>query len=349
MVGVRVRGGLRRSVRRVRGAKRRERGTYFRPLVHDDRASSAPGPRRRPLPGRGFLSPPGHRTRWMAAARASASTSGPTRRLAGAATRFPPCTPSAPAPSVRRGRGRCRQPGFRSPPIMTEEPASGWLVPRSHPSSSHPRPGDSTIDRARPAPTTATGRRRAGAWRPTRRPSTGRWRRRLRLKALTIFWRDRRVISAGVPGTLAFGRDALSPGSRRCSSIGHRARCSLVPRRAPGPEGGRLPGRGAGKSCMRSAAASWRAPERCRNAVLRQHRRHAAVHILYTEYLRWNQRRAFGVALLPRPRNALRWIENSGDKGRRRLRRVPAQERARPAQPGMEGSWTASRTSTAPG
>jgi len=109
---------------------------------------------------------------------------------------MPPGNPvSAPA---HRDRGA--RVGLAVPRLASGLPASGaQAIRRAH----HARPRDYV-----------TGRRRAGARRTTRRPSTGRSRSLVAdLKALTIFWEDRRVISAGVPWYASpFGRDALITG-----------------------------------------------------------------------------------------------------------------------------------------
>ena len=59
--------------------------------------------------------------------------------------------------------------------------------------------------------------------------------------------------------------------------------------------------------------------------------------MLVGELSRWGNRRDEVDALLPAADRALEWITELRRQGRRRVRRVPAHHRPRPAEPGLEG------------
>jgi glycogen debranching enzyme len=302
----------------VRGAKRRERGTYFRPLVHDDRVVFCYQGRDGVLyrvevffPTRAPDEMDGGRARFS-------FHLGPDESVSLELHAVPSLHAVRSGTSVREAADAARQPGFRSPPIMTEEPESGWLYPGSHPSSEPPAPRrfDDRIARAR-----ADYRHWAeasGCVETDEEAFNGALAQSVAdLKALTIFWEDRRVISAGVPWYASpFGRDALITGFQALLVNPDIARDALLFLAAH--QGRKVddfreeePGK---------ILHEIRRGELARTGEVPHTPYYGSIDatplfiILYTEYLRWTNDRAFGVALLPAAENALRWIENSGDK-----------------------------------
>ena len=302
----------------VRGAKRRERGTYFRPLVHDDRVVFCYQGRDGVLyrvevffPTRAPDEMDGGRARFS-------FHLGPDESASLELHAVPSLHAVRSGTSVREAADAARQPGFRSPPIMTEEPESGWLYPGSHPSSQPPAPRrfDDRIARAR-----ADYRHWAeasGCVETDEEAFNGALAQSVAdLKALTIFWEDRRVISAGVPWYASpFGRDALITGFQALLVNPDIARDALLFLAAH--QGRKVddfreeePGK---------ILHEIRRGELARTGEVPHTPYYGSIDatplfiILYTEYLRWTNDRASGLALLPAAENALRWIENSGDK-----------------------------------
>ncbi len=302
----------------VRGAKRRERGTYFRPLVHEDRVVFCYQGRDGVL-YRAEVFFPTRAPDEMDGGRARFSFHlGPNESASLELHAIPSLHAVRSGTSVREAADAARQPGFRSPPIVTEEPESGWLYPGSHPSSQPPAPRrfDERIARARGDYrhwAEASGRTETDeeAFNGALSQSVA------DLKALTIFWEDRRVISAGVPWYASpFGRDALITGFQALLVNPDIARDALLFLAAH--QGRKVddfreeePGK---------ILHEIRRGELARTGEVPHTPYYGSVDatplfiILYTEYLRWTNDRASGVALLPAAENALRWIENSGDK-----------------------------------
>ncbi len=302
----------------VRGAKRRERGTYFRPLVHEDRVIFCYQGRDGVL-YRAEVFFPTRAPDEMDGGRARFSFHlGPNESASLELHAIPSLHAVRSGTSVREAADAARQPGFRSPPIVTEEPESGWLYPGSHPASQPPAPRrfDERITRARGDYrhwAEASGRTETDeeAFNGALAQSVA------DLKALTIFWEDRRVISAGVPWYASpFGRDALITGFQALLVNPDIARDALLFLAAH--QGRKVddfreeePGK---------ILHEIRRGELARTGEVPHTPYYGSVDatplfiILYTEYLRWTNDRASGVALLPAAENALRWIENSGDK-----------------------------------
>src|SRR3954467_2795305 len=198
----------------VRGARRRARGTYFRPRVEKDRVVCA-------YQGRdGVL----YRMEVFFPVRAPDEISagrarfrfhlGPNETTSLELHALPSLHAVRSGTSVREAADAARQPGFKPPPVASEEPDSGWLYPGSHPATEPParRRFDERIARARAgyrqwAESSAriTTNEEAFDWALTQAVAD--------LKALSIFWDGRRVVSAGVPWYASpFGRDALITG-----------------------------------------------------------------------------------------------------------------------------------------
>jgi len=302
----------------VRGAKRRERGTYFRPLVYEERVVFCYQGRDGVL-YRAEVFFPTRAPDEMDGGRARFSFHlGPNESASLELHAVPSLHAVRSGTSVREAADAARQPGFRSPPIVTEEPDSGWLYPGSHPSSQPPAPRrfDERIARARADYrhwAEASGRVETDeeAFNGAVAQSVA------DLKALTIFWEDRRVISAGVPWYASpFGRDALITGFQALLVNPDIARDALLFLAAH--QGRRVddfreeePGK---------ILHEIRRGELARTGEVPHTPYYGSVDatplflILYTEYLQWTNDRASGVALLPAAESALRWIENSGDK-----------------------------------
>ena len=302
----------------VRGAKRRERGTYFRPLVHDDRVVFCYQGRDGVL-YRAEVFFPARAPDEMDGGRARFSFHlGPNETASLELHALPSLHAVLSGTSVREAADAARQPGFRSPPIMTEEPESGWLYPGSHPASHPPAPRrfDERIARARGdyhhwAEASGCVETDEEAFNGALAQSVA------DLKALTIFWEDRRVISAGVPWFASpFGRDALITGFQALLVNPDIARDALLFLAAH--QGRKVddfreeePGK---------ILHEIRRGELARTGEVPHTPYYGSIDatplflILYTEYLRWTNDRASGVALLPAAESALRWIEQSGDK-----------------------------------
>jgi glycogen debranching enzyme len=220
--------------------------------------------------------------------------------------------------SVREAADAARQPGFRPPPIATEEPESGWMYPGSHPPS---HPASSRRFEERTARARADYRQWAEACsRVDTDEETFDWAAAQAvadLKALTIFWGGRRMISAGVPWYASpFGRDSLITGFQALLVNPEIARDALLFLAA---HQGRMvddfreeePGK---------ILHEIRRGELARTGEVPHTPYYGSVDatplfvILYTEYLSWTNDRVTGEQLLPAAEAALRWMEESGDK-----------------------------------
>src|SRR5205823_3070575 len=179
-------------------------------------------PFRRGLPGSGELPAPppraAHRRSLRRTAHAHQLPRPGHRVLGGVRVRLrlrrPVRGPRREAARAREAADAARQPGYRAPPIVSEEPDSGWLYPGSHPDSQPPpqRRFDERVARAR-----ADYRQwaEAGARFETNEEALNSALAQAiaDLKALSVFWDGRRVVSAGVPWYASpFGRDALITG-----------------------------------------------------------------------------------------------------------------------------------------
>ena len=184
----------------VRGAKRRERGTYFLPLLDDQRVVSCYQGRDGVL-YRVEVSFPTRRPDEIEGGRARFNFHlGPNESASLELHALPSLHAVRSGTSVREAADAARQPGFHPPPIASEEPDSGWLYPGSHPSSQPPpqRRFEERISRAR-----ADYRQWAEVCSRLDTDEEGfrfaSGQAIADLKALSVFWDGRRVISAGVP------------------------------------------------------------------------------------------------------------------------------------------------------
>src|SRR5262249_50491904 len=220
--------------------------------------------------------------------------------------------------SLREAADAARQPGYRPPPIATEEPDADWLYPGSHPASQPPPP-------RRFEERTARARADYRQWAQTcSRVETDEEtfdfaaaQSIADLKALSIFSDGRRVISAGIPWYGSpFGRDALITGFQSLLVNPDIARDALLFLAAH--QGRRVddfreeePGK---------IMHEIRRGELARTGDVPHTPYYGSVDstplfiILYTEYLRWTNDRVTGEQLLPAAEDALRWIEQYGDK-----------------------------------
>jgi glycogen debranching enzyme len=302
----------------VRGARRRERGTYFRPLVDKDSVTCA-------YQGRdGVL----YRAEIFFPVRAPDEVSGGRARFNfhlgpnESATLELHALPSIHAvrsgTSVREAADAARQPGYKPPSVVGEEPESGWTYPGSHPVSQTPAPRrfDDRIARARAdyrqwadASARVHGNEEAFNWALTQAVAD--------LKALSIYWEGRRVISAGVPWYASpFGRDALITGFQALLVNPDIARDALLFLAAhQGKKVDDFREEEPGKILHEI-----RRGELARTGEVPHTPYYGSIDstplfiILYTEYLQWTGDRATGAQLLPAAEAALRWIDEWGDK-----------------------------------
>ncbi len=302
----------------VRGARRPARGTYFRPLVQRDRVVCC-------YQGRdGVL----YRAEIFFSLRAPDEIAenkarfnfhlGPNESASLELHALPSLHAVRSGTSVREAADSARQEGYRPPSLLAEEPDSGWLFPGSHPATHPPAPRrfDERAARARAdyrswAEASARIRTSEEAfnWALTQATAD--------LKALSIHWDGRRVISAGVPWYASpFGRDALITGFQALLVNPEIARDALLFLAAY--QGKRVddfreeePGK---------ILHEIRRGEMARTGEVPHTPYYGSVDstplfiILYTEYLQWTGDRATGEQLLPAAEAALRWIEEYGDK-----------------------------------
>jgi glycogen debranching enzyme len=302
----------------VRGAKRRERGTYFLPLVFPDRVVSCYQGRDGVL-YRAEISFPTRAPDQIEGGRARFNFHlGPNETASLELHALPSLHAVRSGTSVREAADAARQPGFRPPPIATEEPESGWLYPGSHPPTHPPaqRRFEERFARAR-----ADYRHWAEICSSVDTDEEtfdwGAAQATADLKALSIFWDGRRVISAGVPWYASpFGRDALITGFQALLVNPDIARDALLFLAAH--QGRRVddfreeePGK---------ILHEIRRGELARTGEVPHTPYYGSVDatplfiVLYTEYLQWTNDRATGEQLLPAAEEALRWIDQYGDK-----------------------------------
>lgn len=302
----------------VRGARRRDRGTYFRPRVLKDRVICA-------YQGRdGVL----YRSEIVFALRAPQELGpdkarfsfhlGPNESAALELHVVPSLHAVRSGASVREAADAARSEDYRPPPLATEEPDRGWTYPGSHPATQPPaqRRFDDRISRARgdytqwaENSTQIKSNEHAFNWAAAQAIAD--------LKALGIFWEGRKVISAGVPWYASpFGRDALITGFQALPVNPEIARDALFFLAAH--QGKRVddfreeePGK---------ILHEIRRGELARTGEVPHTPYYGSVDatplfiILYTEYLQWTDDRGTGEQLLPAAEAALRWIEEYGDK-----------------------------------
>jgi len=302
----------------VRGARRRARGTYFGPLVDERRVVSCYQGRDGVLyrvevffPTRAPDEIAGGRARFNFHLGPNESTGLELHAL-------PSLHAVRSGTSVREAADAARQPGFSPPPAMTEEPESGWLYPGSHPVSQPPAPRrfEERVARSRAdyrhwAETSSRieTNEEAFDWALAQAVSD--------LKALSVFWEGRRVISAGVPWYASpFGRDASIAAFQALLVNPDVARDALLFLAAhQGKKVDDFREEEPGKILHEI-----RRGELARTGEVPHTPYYGSVDstplflVLYTEYLQWTNDRATGEQLFPAAEAALRWIDQYGDK-----------------------------------
>ena len=301
----------------VRGAKRRERGTYFQPLVRDDGVVFCYQGRDGVLYRVEVFFPLRAPDRIEAGRARFEFHLGPNESTSLELHALPSMHAVRSGTSVREAADAARQPGYRPPPTVTEEPESGWLYPGSHPSSHPPasRRFDERVARAR-ADYRQWAEESAGIQTNEEALNWALAQAVADLKALSIYWGGRRVISAGVPWYASpFGRDALIAGFQALMVNPEIAREALLFLAAH--QGKRVdefreeePGK---------ILHEIRRGELARTGEVPHTPYYGSVDstplflVLFTEYLIWTNDRATGEQLLPAAEAALRWIDECGD------------------------------------
>jgi len=302
----------------VRGARRRERGTYFRPLVDERRVVFFYQGRDGVLyrvevffPARAPDEIAGGRARFNFHLGPNESTGLELHAL-------PSLHAVRSGTSVREAADEARQPGFRPPPTMTEEPESGWLYPGSHPASQPPAPRRFEERVARSRADYRHWAENSSRIETNQEAFNGALAQAVAdLKALSVFWEGRRVISAGVPWYASpFGRDAAITAFQALlvnPDIAREALLFLAAHQGKKVDDFREeePGK---------ILHEIRRGELARTGEVPHTPYYGSVDstplflVLYTEYLQWTHDRATGEQLLPAAEAALRWIEQYGDK-----------------------------------
>src|SRR5438552_3487298 len=302
----------------VRGARRRARGAYFRPRLEKDRVVSC-------YQGRdGVL----YRSEIIFPLRAPDELSGgkarfnfhlgPNETAALELHALPSIHAVRSGTSVREAADAARSPEYRQPPLASEEPETGWTWPGSHPDTHPPAPRrfEERVSRARAdyrnwAEESAriVTSEEAFNWTVGQAVAD--------LKALSIHWDGRRVISAGVPWYASpFGRDALITGFQALLVNPEIARDALFFLAAH---------QGKRRDDFREEEPGKilheiRRGELARTGEVPHTPYYGSVDstplflVLYTEYIQWTNDQATAQQLLPAAEAALRWIEESGDK-----------------------------------
>ena len=302
----------------VRGARRRERGTFFRPLVDADSVTCCYQGRdgvlyrsevRFPVRAPDEIGPGRALFRFHLTPNQTAGVE--LHAVPSLFTRFS-------GASVREAADAARLPGARPPPLLSELPESGFHYPGSEQVLSPPRrrPFDERLVEARAdyhrfanASTLLRSGDEAFNWSVDQSVAD--------LKALNIVWDGKRVISAGIPWYASpFGRDALIAGYQALLVNPEVARDALFFLAAH--QGKRVddfreeePGK---------ILHEIRRGELARCGEVPHTPYYGSVDatplfiILYTEYLQWTDDRETAEKLLPAAEAALRWIDEYGDK-----------------------------------
>ncbi len=300
----------------VRGARRRQRGTFFAPLLREDAVvfcyQGRDGVLYRAEVGFPIRKPDrieGGRARFEFHLGANESSSLELHAI--------PSMHAVSSASLREAADAARQPGYRPPPTVGALPESGWVYPGSHPGSEPPAPRrfDDRVGRARAdyrqwaeASARVESNEEALNWALAQAVAD--------LKALSIFWEGRRVISAGVPWYASpFGRDALISGFQALLVTPDIARDALLFLAAhQGKKVDEFREEEPGKILHEI-----RRGELARTGEVPHTPYYGSVDstplflVLFTEYLAWTNDRATGEQLLPAAEAALRWIDESGD------------------------------------
>lgn len=303
----------------VRGAKRRARGTYFRPHVERDRVVFLYQGRDGSLyrSELRFSRAPDELSAGKARFRFHL---GPNASTAIELQVAPSLHALRSGRSVREAADAARSPEFKPAKQYETEPESGWLYPGSEHEEDPPQ-------RRRYEERIANARSALARWvqASTRIESSEEvFNQALGqsiadLRALNIQWDGRKVISAGIPWYSApFGRDALITGFQALLVNPEIARDALFflaahqgKRNDPFRE--EQPGK---------ILHEIRRGELARAGEVPHTPYYGSVDatplflILFTEYLQWTADRATGEQLLPAAEAALRWIETDGDPDR---------------------------------
>ncbi|HUJ29193.1 MAG TPA: glycogen debranching N-terminal domain-containing protein [Myxococcales bacterium] len=300
----------------VRGAKRRERGTYFRPLARDGRVVFCYQGRDGVLYRCEIFFPTRAPDELEAGRARFVFRLGPNQSESLELHALPSMHAVRSGASLREAADAARAQGHRQPPLLAEEPQHDWIFPGSHPGTHPPaqRQFDERIARAR---TDYRGWAEASAHIATSEESfdVALSQALADLKALTIHWDGRRVISAGVPWYASpFGRDALITGFQALLVNPEIARDALLFLAAhQGRRDDEFREEEPGKILHEI-----RRGELARTGEVPHTPYYGSVDstplflVLYTEYLQWTDDRTTGAQLLPAAEAALRWCEHSG-------------------------------------
>jgi glycogen debranching enzyme len=302
----------------VRGARRRERGAFFRPLVDKDKVTWLYQGRDAvlyrtevcfPLRAPDEVGPGRARFRFHL---------GPNETASLELHAAPSMWTQRSGASVRESADAMRAPGARQAPLLGEEPEGGFLYPGSAHLLSPPaaRPYEERVTEARAdyrrfAESSTSIRASEASLNGTLQQAVA------DLKALNIVWDGRRVVSAGIPWYGApFGRDALITGFQALLVNPDIARDALLFLAAH--QGRKVddfreeePGK---------ILHEIRRGELARTGEVPHTPYYGSVDstplfiILFTEYLQWTDDRSTGEELLPAAEAALHWIDEFGDK-----------------------------------
>jgi glycogen debranching enzyme len=302
----------------VRGARRRERGTYFRPRVERDRVVFAYQGRDGVLYRSEVFFPLRAPDELRAGKARFNFHLGPNESEQIELHAIPSLHALRSGVSVREAADAARSPGYRPPQLVTELPANGWRYPGSDQESDPPAPRryEERLLRTRAAyrawaesATRITTSDEAFNWEVQQAVAD--------LKALAIFWEGRRVISAGVPWYASpFGRDALITGYQALLITPEIARDSLFFLAAH--QGKRIddfreeePGKILHEIRRGELARSGEVPHTPYYGSIDAT---PLFIILFSEYVQWTDDRATADRLLPAAEAALRWIDEYGDR-----------------------------------
>jgi glycogen debranching enzyme len=302
----------------VRGARRRERGSYFRPQVSRDRVVFAYQGRDGAI-YRSEVFFPVRAPEQLDAGRARFDFHlGPNEIVQLELHAIPSLHSLRAGASMRERADAARSKDFRPPALVTELPEGGWRYPGSDQESDPPPPRryEERLSRARGAyrawaesSTQVTSSEEAFNWSLEQSVAD--------LKALSIFWEGRRVISAGIPWYASpFGRDALITGFQALPINPEVARDALFFLAAH--QGKRVddfreeePGKILHEIRRGELAFAGEVPHTPYYGSVDST---PLFVILYSEYLQWTDDRATADRLLPAAEAALRWIDEYGDK-----------------------------------
>lgn len=301
----------------VRGARRRSRGTFFKPIVGRDRVVMAYQGRDGVL-YRSEVSFPLRAPDQLSPGKARFSFHLGPNETASLELHVIPSLHAVRNGSVREAADAARQPGYKTLAIATSEPAGGWSYPGSEHDQNPPgqrrfeeRVSSANSDYRQWAESSTSIATNEAAFDWSLRQSVA------DLKALEIRWEGRKVISAGVPWYASpFGRDALITGFQALLINPEIARDALMFLAAhQGKKVDEFREEEPGKILHEI-----RRGELARTGEVPHTPYYGSIDstplfiILFTEYLQWTDDRRSGEELLPAAEAALRWIDEFGDK-----------------------------------